>query len=72
MGALLDKAFQRIQEMPEAEQETIAKQILAWLDDDAQWLSYFEANREMFVHLGKEALEAHRRGETAPLDDIFR
>jgi hypothetical protein len=52
------------------EQDAIASQILATLDDDETWARKFRENPEALRSLAQEALDEHRRGETRPLDEL--
>ncbi len=69
---LLEEALKRVQALSEHDQDTIAAQILAALDDDAAWEENFRANANEFRRLGAEAVEEHRRGETRPLEDLLQ
>jgi hypothetical protein len=71
MTGLLEKALKRAQALPESEQDAIASQILAALDEEESWNRFFEGNRARFEALADEALEEHRHGETRPLDELL-
>ncbi len=71
MTDLLEKAVRRVEALPESEQDAIASQILATLDEEESWSRFFEANRQKFEALADEALEEHRRGETRPIEELL-
>lgn len=71
MTGLLEKAMKRVEALPESEQDAITSQILATLDEEESWSSFFEANREKFETLADEALEEHHRGETRPIEELL-
>ena len=62
MSGLLEEVLKRVESLPESEQDAIASQILATLDDDAAWERHFEENAELFRSLAAEALDERRRG----------
>lgn len=70
MTKLLEKALEKVSKLPQDEQDAIASQILAELDDEAAWAKQFDATRAKLDRLADEALEEDRRGETQPLDDL--
>jgi len=71
MTKLLEKALERIASLPEEEQDAIAAEVLAELEDEAAWTKRFAAQGAELRRLAKEALSEHRRGETSPLDDLL-
>ena len=71
MTALLEKALQRIAILPQEEQDAIATQILATLEDDQAWAQRFRDHPETLRALAREARDEHRRGETSPLDELL-
>jgi len=71
MTKLLEKALERIASLPEEEQDAIAAQVLAELEDEAAWTKQFSAQGSELRRLANEALSEHRQGETCPLDDLF-
>lgn len=70
MTPLLDKAFERASQLPAAEQDELARRMLADLDAEARWSELFSRpeSEELLERLADEALAAHRQGRTAPLD----
>jgi hypothetical protein len=71
MIVLLDEAIRRVEALPDAEQEFIAAQIIAAIDDDAAWERSFRERPEILKSLADDALDEHRRGETMPMDDLI-
>lgn len=71
MSKLLEKALQKISGLPEEEQDAIASQILAELEDEAAWARRFAAQDGEFRRLADEALLEHRQGKTRPLDELL-
>jgi len=71
MTTLLEKALQRVESLPQQEQDAIASQILESLEDEEAWRQRFAAKRERLRQLGQEALAEDSRGETRPLDELI-
>ena len=71
MTGLLEKALKRIEVLPETEQDAIAWQLLEILDDEEAWERTFQENREKLEALADKALEAYRRGDTLPIEEIL-
>jgi hypothetical protein len=68
---LLESVVRRRESLSEQEQDAIASQIIATLEDEESWERYLDQNRDAFRSLAREAMEEHRRGETLPLDDLL-
>jgi squalene cyclase len=66
MTTLLEKAFKKAQELPEAEQNRVAEWLLFELEDDAKWDASFAASSGALAQLAAEALTEHRAGQTEP------
>jgi hypothetical protein len=71
MTKLLEKALRKVSDLPKEEQDAIASQILAELDDEAAWAKRFADKAGKLRRLADEALAEHRQGKTRPLDDLF-
>ena len=71
MTKLMEKAVEKLSSLPRDEQEAIASQILAELEDEAAWMTRFSRHAAKLRRLAEEALAEHRRGETRPLDDLL-
>jgi hypothetical protein len=63
---LLEKALEKVSKLPQDEQDAIASQILAELEDEAAWARQFSSSRGKLRGLANGALEEDRRGETLP------
>jgi hypothetical protein len=71
MSTLLEKALERVVALPEDEQDAIASQILASLDDEDAWKKSFAEKRDVIRRVAREAIEEDEKGETLPLDDLL-
>lgn len=71
MTKLLEKALEKISSLSQEEQDAIASQILAELEDEAAWTERFAADRDKLRRLADEALAEHREGKTHPLDETL-
>jgi hypothetical protein len=68
MTQLLEKAYQRIAQLPEPEQDKIASLILEELDSEELWSQKFTSSADVLSRLGQKALADHRAGKTQPLE----
>jgi len=71
MTKLLEKALEKVSTLPHQEQDAIASQILAELEDEAAWAARFARQGDTLRRLADEALAEDRHGETRPLDDLL-
>jgi hypothetical protein len=71
MTQLLEDALRKVGELSEDEQNAIASQILATLEDEEVWEKTLRRNPAKLRKLAAEALEEHRRGKTRPLDEVL-
>jgi hypothetical protein len=71
MTKLWEKALEKVSTLPGDEQDAIASQILAQLEDEAAWETRFASQRGKLRRLADEAVAEHHRGETRPLDDLL-
>jgi len=71
MSSLLEKALERLGTLPEDEQNAIASEILASIEDEESWKRRFAEKRSIILRMAREALEEDARGETLPLDDAL-
>jgi acyl-CoA reductase-like NAD-dependent aldehyde dehydrogenase len=71
MSRLLEKALERVGTLPEDEQDAIASQILASLEDEEAWKARFAEKRDVIRRMAREALEEDARDETLPLSDLL-
>ena len=70
MTALLEKALEKAQGLPEQEQDAIAAQILASIESEAAWQARFAAKRDILERMAQEAVEQDRQGATLDLDRL--
>lgn len=71
MTKLLEKALEKISGLSRDEQDAIASQILAEIEDEAAWAKRFATPQGKLRLLADEALAEHRQGKTRPLDDLL-
>jgi hypothetical protein len=71
MTKLLEKALEKVSSLPQDEQDAIASQILAELEDEAAWETRFASQEGKLHRLADEALAEHHRGESRSLDDLL-
>ena len=71
MSRLLEKALDRVGTLPEDEQDAIASQILASLEDEEAWKARFAEKRDLIRRMAREALEKDAKGETLPLSNLL-
>ena len=71
MTQLLEDALRKVGKLPEDEQDAIASQILATIEDEDAWAKTLRRNPARLRKLAAEALDEHRRGATHPLDELL-
>ena len=69
MNQLLQRAFDRAAELPQAEQDKFARFLLAELESEQRWAKLFARpeSEDLLERLADEALAEHRAGRTRPL-----
>ena len=69
MNQLLQKAFDRAAELPKAEQDRLARFLLAELESERKWADLFAhtESEDVLERMADEALAEHRTGQTRPL-----
>ena len=69
MNQLLQEAFEKAAELPQAEQDRFARFLLAELDSEGQWAELFARpeSEDLLERLADEAVSEHRAGRTRPL-----
>ncbi len=74
MNHLLQKAFERASELPQAEQDRFARFLLAELESERRWAELFvrPESEDLLERLADDAVSEHRAGRTRPLtaDDL--
>ena len=68
MTKLLEEAFKKASELPETEQDSLAKWLLEELESEREWDRLFAQSQDALGRLAQKALEAHRQGKTKPMD----
>jgi len=68
MTRLLEKAFKEASKLPVVEQNALAKWVLEELEAEKKWEQIFAESEDVLDRLSDEALEAHKKGKTKPLD----
>ncbi len=68
MTELLKQAFAKASELPQNEQDALAKWILEELESERRWEETFAQSHAALAGLADEALAEHRAGQTEPLD----
>ena len=69
MNQLLQRAFERAAELPQAEEDRFARFPPAELESERQWSELFarSESEDLLERLADEALSEHRAGRTQPL-----
>ncbi len=68
MTKLLEQAFKKASKLPEVEQNAFAKWLLGELEAEKEWEKRFAGSEDVLDRLADEALEAHSKGESKPMD----
>jgi hypothetical protein len=68
MTELLEEAFRKARDLPDAEQDVLAAAILADLEDERKWSEAFANSQDLLAGLAEEARVDHLAGRTLPLD----
>ncbi len=68
MTQLLEKAFKKVSELPEIEQNVIAKWLIDELESEKKWEKLFAESEDLLEKLADEALAEHAQGKTRLLD----
>jgi hypothetical protein len=63
MTKLLEEAFKKASELPETEQDTLAKWLLEELESEREWDRMFADSPDILRQLANEAREDHRKGK---------
>ena len=68
MTQLLEKAYARVSNLSNSQQDSIAAIILEELEDDACWDAKFASTQDLLGRMSDVAMDEHRAGKTLPLD----
>ena len=71
MTQLLEDALRKVGKLSEDEQNAIASQILATIEDEEAWEKTLRKNSAKLRQLAAKALDEDRRDKTRPLDEIL-
>ncbi len=66
MTRLLSKAFSKVQELPEEEQDALASLLLAEIESERNWSEAFQKSEHQLTLLAQEALSEYKAGRTEP------
>ena len=70
MTKLLEKAFNEASKLPQEEQDTLARVLLADLASERRWSEAFEKSQDELAALADEALAEFDTGKTEPLSEL--
>ncbi|MBN1901449.1 hypothetical protein JW926_09030 [Candidatus Sumerlaeota bacterium] len=68
MTKLLERAVEKVKNLPEKEQDAIAALIIEELEDEMRWEKAFDHSQDVLAKLAHEAMEEERTGRTSELD----
>lgn len=68
MTALLEKAINRMTDLPSKRQNEIARFVLAEIKAEAKWDASFKSSQDELAVLAAGAMAERRRGKTKKLD----
>jgi hypothetical protein len=68
MTKTLEHAIERLRQMPEDRQDSLARLLLHEIEEDERWMHSTAANAEKLQRLVDDVRQADRRGECEPLD----
>lgn len=68
MSKLLEEAFTKLAELPEADQDSIATWLLEELESEGRWKLILSESGDTLGRLADEALAEHSAGRTKELD----
>ena len=68
MTRLLKKALSEASQLPEADQDELARWLLAEIASERRWEKAFSSGRDRLAALAREALDELEAGQTEELD----
>ena len=68
MTKLLERAFKKASQLPEVDQNALAKWVIEELESEGRWEKVFAGSEDILDRLADEALTAHKDGKTKRLD----
>ncbi len=70
MTKLLEKAFTEAAKLPQDEQDSLARLLLAELASERRWSEAFAKSQDILAKLADEALAEFDAGKTKPLAEL--
>jgi len=70
MTKLLEKAFTEASKLPQEEQDSLARLLLADLESERRWSEAFAKSQGELAALAEEALAEFDAGKTEPLKEL--
>jgi hypothetical protein len=64
MSTLLEQAFIAASQLPELEQDFLARIILDEIESEREWARLFSESQDVLARLGQEAVATHSQSET--------
>lgn len=61
---MLERAIHAAKGLPQADQDALAAEILAWIEDERRWAESFARTHQALAELAREALAEHHGRET--------
>ena len=68
MTTLLKKAFEQASQLPEVEQNALARWLMEELESEAAWRKSFAESEDVLEQMANEAIEEKKAGRTTSLD----
>ncbi len=68
MTKILEQAIERLKQMPEDRQDSLAQLLMHEIDEDERWQQTTASHAGKLQGFVEDVLEAERRGECEPLD----
>ena len=68
MTQLLERAYSKVTELPDEEQDAVATLIMDAIADEEYWAEQFANSQDALAKLAREALAEYKAGKTLPLD----
>ncbi|MBM3944271.1 MAG: hypothetical protein FJ317_02125 [SAR202 cluster bacterium] len=68
MNKLLETAVREVEKLPQNDQDAIAAWLLEELASERRWSKAFAASQDTLASLADDALAAHRKGRSQPLN----
>jgi hypothetical protein len=69
MTKLLEKAFEVATKLPPEQQDAVAAIVLDEIASEERWDEAFSKSQDVLGALAKQALEAHAKGKSTPLNE---